>query len=210
MVAPNSPIALAKHRMAPAITPGRQSGRVMVANTQNGLAPSVPAADSRRASTASIERRMARTSKREAHHRAGQRRSGPAEGEDDAEGLVEEGADRPAPAERDQQQVAGDDRRQDQRQVDQRVQEALAPELPARQQPGDGDAEGQAGQGRRGGDQQAQPDRRPFLRRHVEEADFTRTVKPCFSNAARALALRRKSRKFLASAFFDSRASAAG
>ena len=85
MVAPNSPIALAKHRMAPAITPGRQSGRVMVANTQNGLAPSVPAADSSRTSTASIDRRMARTSKRKAHHRAGQRRAGPAEGEDDAE-----------------------------------------------------------------------------------------------------------------------------
>ena len=61
MVAPNSPIALAKDRIAPAITPGRQSGRVMVANTQSGLAPSVPAALSSRVSTASIESRMART-----------------------------------------------------------------------------------------------------------------------------------------------------
>ena len=48
--------------MPPAITPGRQSGRVMVANTQSGWAPKVPAADSSRVSTASIERRMARTS----------------------------------------------------------------------------------------------------------------------------------------------------
>ena len=175
MVAPNSPIDLAKHRMAPAITPGRQSGRVTVANTQNGLAPKragrrfQPHVDrlDREANGAHQQRK--------AHDRAGQRRAGPAEGEDDAEGLVEEGADRPALAERDQQQVAGDDRRHDQRQVDQRVEQALAPELAARQQPGDGDAEGQAGQGRRGGDQQAQPDRRPFLRRHVEEADFTRT-----------------------------------
>jgi len=48
--------------MPPAITPGRQSGRVMVANTRSGWAPRVPAADSRRVSTASIESRMARTS----------------------------------------------------------------------------------------------------------------------------------------------------
>ena len=44
---------------------------------------------------------------------------------------------------------------------------------------------------RRDGDQQAEPDRRPFFRRHVEVADFTSTVKPCFSKAGRALALRR-------------------
>ncbi len=42
--------------------------------------------------------------------------------------LGEEGADRPAPTEGDQQQVAGDDGRQDQRQVDQRIEQALAPE----------------------------------------------------------------------------------
>ena len=41
--------------------PGRISGRVMVANTQSGLAPSVPAAASSRRSTASIDSRMART-----------------------------------------------------------------------------------------------------------------------------------------------------
>ena len=101
MVAPNSPIALAKHRMAPAITPGRQSGRVMVAKTRNGWAPRVrgrrfePRVDGldRQADGAHQQRK--------AHHRTGQRRAGPAEGEDDAELLVEEGADRPALAERD-------------------------------------------------------------------------------------------------------------
>ena len=168
--------------MAPAITPGRQSGRVMVANTQSGLAPSVPAAD--------LEPRVDRLDRqtdgahqqRKAHHRAGQRRAGPAEGEDDAEMLVEEGADRPAPAERDQQQVAGDDRRQDQRQVHQRVEQALAPELPR--------ASSQAmamPNGRLAAVAVVATSRLSLTAVHSSgvmstEADFTRTVKPCFSN----------------------------
>jgi len=61
MVAPNSPMALAKHRIMPARMPGTMSGKVTVANTQAGLAPSVPAACSRRASTASIDSLIART-----------------------------------------------------------------------------------------------------------------------------------------------------
>ena len=89
---------------------------------------------------------MARTISGKPMTRAGQRRAGPAEGEDDAELLVEEVADRAAAAEQDQQQVAGHHRRQDERQVHQRVEQALAPEPAARQQPGDGDAERQAGQ----------------------------------------------------------------
>ena len=80
---------------------------------------------------------------------------------------AEEGADRPAPAERDQQQVAGDDRRHDQRQVDERVEQALAPELPRASSQATAMPNGRLASGRRGGDQQAQPDRRPFLRRHV-------------------------------------------
>ena len=97
--------------------PGRISGSVMVANTQSGLAPSVPAAASSLRSTASIDSRMARTISGKAHDAAGERRAGPAEGEDDAEMLGEKGADRAALAEGEQQQIAGDDRRQDQRQV---------------------------------------------------------------------------------------------
>ena len=100
--------------------PGRISGSVTVRNTQTRLAPSVPAASSSRRSTASIESRMARTSSGKAHDAAGQRRAGPAEGEDDAEIVGQEGADGPAPAEQEQQDVAGDDGRQDQRQVHER------------------------------------------------------------------------------------------
>ena len=55
---------------------------------------------------------------REGHDRGGERRAGPAEGEDDAEGRLEKGADRAAAAEAEEQQVAGDDGGQDQRQVD--------------------------------------------------------------------------------------------
>ena len=61
IVAPNSPIALAKPRIAPAITPGRISGRVTVSHTHGRAAPSEPAACSSRGSTASIDSRMART-----------------------------------------------------------------------------------------------------------------------------------------------------
>ena len=61
MVAPNSPIALAKARTAPAITPGRIRGRVTVAQTHGPEAPSVPAACSSRGSTASTDSRIART-----------------------------------------------------------------------------------------------------------------------------------------------------
>ena len=62
MVAPNSPIALAKPSTMPARMPGSASGRVTVANTRQGAAPSVSAACSSRRSTASIESRIGRTS----------------------------------------------------------------------------------------------------------------------------------------------------
>ena len=70
--------------------------------------------------------------------------------------LVEERADRPAPAEGEQQQVAGDHRRQDQRQVDEPFEQRLAPELArAPAASATGDAERQAGDGRPGRDLQA-------------------------------------------------------
>ena len=62
MVAPNSPIALAKPSTIPASTPGSASGKVMVRNTRQGAAPNVPAACSSRRSTASIDKRIGRTS----------------------------------------------------------------------------------------------------------------------------------------------------
>src|SRR3954471_6802091 len=61
IVAPNSPVALANERIIPAIMPGRIRGRVTTRKTRGGDAPSVPAASSNLRSTASIERRTART-----------------------------------------------------------------------------------------------------------------------------------------------------
>src|SRR5216684_2994196 len=62
MVAPNSPIALAKPSTMPASTPGSASGSVMVRNTRQGAAPSVSAACSSLRSTASIDSLIGRTS----------------------------------------------------------------------------------------------------------------------------------------------------
>src|SRR5215471_19251229 len=61
IVAPNSPIALAKPSTMPASTPGKARGSVTVKNTRTGAAPSVSAACSSFWSTASIDRRIGRT-----------------------------------------------------------------------------------------------------------------------------------------------------
>ena len=139
--------------------PGRISGSVTVRKTQAGFAPSVLAASSSRLSTASIDSRIARTISGKAHDRAGQRGTRPAEREDDAEMLIEEGADRPFPAEGDEQQIAGDDRRHHQRQMHDAVEQRLAPEVAPREQPGDGQAEGKAADHGHGRNQEAKPDR---------------------------------------------------
>lgn len=67
-------------------------------------------------------------------------------------------------AEKNQQQKTGYDGRQDKRQVDDAVEERLAPEAAARQRQGDENAERQAGEHGNGGHPQAEPDRRPFFR----------------------------------------------
>ena len=87
---------------------------------------------------------MARTEQRKSHDGAGQGRPGPAEGEHDAELLVEKAPDRPLPPEQQQQHVAGDHRRQDERQKHERVEQHPPVEARPRQHHGDGDAEGQA------------------------------------------------------------------
>ena len=122
------------------------SGRVTVRNTQSGLAPSVPAASSSLRSTASIDSRMARTIS--GKPMTAQASAAPVQRKEKTmpKASVEEGADRPAPAEADQQQVAGHDRRQDQRQVDERVEQRSCPRTAARQQPRDRDPERQARQ----------------------------------------------------------------
>ena len=135
MVAPNSPMALAKHRIMPAMMPGTISGSVTVRKTQARLAPSVPAASSSRASTASIDRRMARTSS--GKPMTPQASAAPVQRNEKTmpKWSARKAADRPAPAEQDQQDVAGDDRRQDQRQEHEAVEQGVAPEATARQQP---------------------------------------------------------------------------
>ena len=101
----------------PAMMPGSASGSVTVRNSQIRLAPSVAAASSSRRSIASIDSRIARTISGKRHDAAGQRGAGPAEREHDAEMIGEERADRRPAAERDEQQIAGDHRRQHQRQM---------------------------------------------------------------------------------------------
>src|SRR3954468_991362 len=79
-----------------------------------------------------------------AHNAAGERGAGPAEREHDAEIVGQERADRSAPAKRNEQQIAGDDRRQHQRQGNDAVEQSLAPEILSRQQPRDGNTEWQS------------------------------------------------------------------
>ena len=143
MVAPNSPSARAKASMVPAMMPGSASGSVMVAKLQNGLAPSVAAASSSRRSIASIDSRMARTISGNAM--TPQEIAAPVQRN---ENTMPKWSARKAPTgalrpERDEQQIAGHHRRQHQRQVDKRIEQRLAPEILARQQQRDGDAERQ-------------------------------------------------------------------
>src|SRR5262245_25708457 len=116
MVAPNSPIALAKHRIMPAMIPGTTSGNVTVANTQARLAPRVPAASSRRGSTASIESRMARTSRGKPI--TPQASAAPVQRKEKtiSKYSARKAADWTTPSEQDEQNIARDDGRQDQRQ----------------------------------------------------------------------------------------------
>ena len=98
-----------------------------VRKTHGGLAPSVPAAASSRRSTASIERRMARTIS--GNPMTPQASAAPVQRK--AKTMPKcssrKRADRPAPAEGQEQQVAGDHRRQDQRQVHEAVRAAPCP-----------------------------------------------------------------------------------
>ena len=87
---------------------------------------------------------------------------------------VEKRADRAAPAERDQQQIAGHHRRQHQRQVHHAVEQRLAPEILARQQPGDRNAERQRHHRRHDRDAQREMDRGPFVWGEIKHRD-----KPC-------------------------------
>ena len=115
MVAPNSPSALAKHSIMPAMMPGSASGNVTVsehpdrAGAQRGGGRLEPAVDR-------LDRKPDRPHhQRKAHTRRSQCRARPAEGTR-CRDLVQKAAHRPAPSERDQQQIARHHRRQHQRQ----------------------------------------------------------------------------------------------
>ena len=201
MVAPNSPSALAKHSTMPAMMPGSASGSVTVRNDQQrGWRRASQAASSSRRSIASNDSRIARTSSGKPI--TPQASAAPVQRNENTMPKVS-ARNAPidaAPAERDQQQIAGDDRRQHQRQMHDAVEQRLAPEILARQQPRDRDAERQRHEGRDQRDPQRQRDRGPFsgvrsnMREHVERdpcqrgvittSACTRNVKPYFSKIA--------------------------
>src|SRR5208337_2118462 len=125
-----------------------------------------------------------------AHDPACERRAGPAEREHDAEMIGEERTDWPAPPERDQEQIAGDHRREHQRQMNETVEQRLAPKVSARQQEGKGKPERQR---HRGGDQsdlERQPDRNPFDGRKIKHATQALHAAPSGTGPARWLGKR--------------------
>ena len=83
--------------------------------------------------------------------------------------LVQECSDGTAPSEAEEEQIAGDDRRQDERQQHDAVDDRLSRKVRARQHIGDGDADRQAGEHRDGCDPEAEPHRGPLVRREVEQ-----------------------------------------
>src|SRR5690606_656875 len=114
-----------------------------------------------------------------------------------------------------QQQIAGDNRRQDQRQMHQPVQDRLARKLMPRQHIGDKDADRQADQRRPERDANGQPHRYPLIRAegeplHAAQPQSASTVKPCFSKSPAAVSLRRYSMNASASAPAASLSTAAG
>ena len=124
--------------------PGSASGRVTVANT----ARRTGAERAGRRLEPPVDR-LDREPDRPHHHRKGHDRAAitaPVQrnNNDDAEPALEQLAERTAPPEQDQQDIAGHHRRQDQRQMHQGIEQLLAPELAAGQQPSDRDRERQA------------------------------------------------------------------
>jgi len=77
----------------------------------------------------------------ERHHAGRHRRAGPLERQHDAKPGIEKAADRTTPAKYDQQQIPRDDRRHDQRQMDNAIEQLLARKAPARQRQRNRDAE---------------------------------------------------------------------
>ena len=129
IVAPNSPIERAK----PSTSAGQHAGQAQRQRDRREACatarrPSVRAAPSSRRSTASIDRRIARTISGSAITAAASAAPVQRNIKRDAEPLGQPAPGRAVGAEREQQQPAGHHRRQHQRQVDERVEQQLARE----------------------------------------------------------------------------------
>jgi hypothetical protein len=114
----------ANERIMPAMMPGRVSGNVITKSSSGVFQPAVDRLD-RQADRAHHQR--------EAHHGAGECRTGPTKRKDNPEMLVQELTKCAATAEEQQQDVACHHGRQDQWQMNQSVEQRFSPESPARQ-----------------------------------------------------------------------------
>ena len=174
--------------MAPATIPGRISGSVTTAKVQTRLAPSVAAASSSLESTASIASQIARTINGKAMNRRGERGSGPAEGEHDPELVGEKPAKGALPAEQDQQKIAGRHRRNDQRQMDEKVEDLPAPETGSAREgtPSPRRREGSPGSPRMPRESRGEPPSIPPLTASPSSEPYSAAVKPWRSKSGLA------------------------
>ena len=144
MVAPNSPMARAKQRMAPAMMPGRDQRQRHGEEHVSGLAPSVAAACSSLRSTASTESWMARTIS--GKPMMAQASAAPVQRKANTmpRCASSQRAERALPAEQQQQHIARHHRRQHQRQQHQRVEQRAPVEAAAGQDHGHENAKREA------------------------------------------------------------------
>ena len=134
MVAPNSPKERAKLNSEPTSRPGAARRKVTVRKVRTGPAPRVRATRSRRGVHALNPEAHRAQHQGKADHGRGQDRALPVEGQLEIEGC-EHRAEETAAAKKQQEQIAGDHRRQDQRQVTEAVERDLERKLPPGQQP---------------------------------------------------------------------------
>jgi len=128
----------------PAIIPGAISGNVTNTNTPNRLAPSVPAASSRRRSTASIESRIARTIR--GNPMTAHASAAPVQRNENTmpNCSARNETDQPAPTKGQQQQISGYDRRQDEEAEARSRRRTICREICTRQQISDRNPDRQA------------------------------------------------------------------
>ncbi len=158
IVAPNSPSDRAQLITRPAASAALASGTVMARNSCRSDAPSTRAASSRSRSTPAIPVRAERT-KNGADTKVWARITATVVNGIEIAEDVERLRQQAAPAEDEQQGEAGDRRRQDDRQVDDGLQPALAAELPSGQDEGQRQAEDDGDREADGRRHEAQPER---------------------------------------------------